>query len=249
MQIAKNEQICNAFLFSIICFWQLSSANAELVINGNFSTGQFAQPGDSNYRVFGPGFEGTLILPGQTALAGWQVSFSPFDIDQTFTPGVIIDPAFGLEWTNQSTFSNQRWIDLKRAADSWRVSQALSTLPGQNYLLSYQVLAGNQEGGAVSRIELAGNSTFAFEDTSSALSSPFWQTFTHPFVASSSSTLLSIMAKSSGLDPFTGPQIDNVSVTAVPEPPSLILLIVFIIGAIAFCRGPGCLGKSIDIAK
>ena len=57
---------------------------------GNFSTGQFAQPGDSNYRVFGPGFEGTLILPGQTALAGWSINRCHPTIVTMILPSMIL---------------------------------------------------------------------------------------------------------------------------------------------------------------
>jgi len=201
-----------------------NALTADLVSNGDFSSGSFAVEGDDNFESFGDGFSGTLILPGESILSDWEVSFSEFDADQTFS----FDPP-GLEWTDAEV-ANDRWIDFNRGGDLWRVTQTLDTVVGQQYRLVHDVLSGDFDGGATLQISLEGISTQTFTTVSSEIGSARFEEFSYVFIADSSSTVLSLSAVAIGLNEITGPQVSNGSWTAVPEPTCLPVLLIGLIG-------------------
>ncbi len=212
------QRICSIAIFTCCVS---ATCDAGIIVNGEFSLGQFASPGDSNYVVFAPGYTGTLVIPGSQILTGWNVGLSPFDPDRSLTFGG--PNHFGLEWTD-SVPESGKWIDLNRGGDLWQVSQTFMTVPGQSYQLSYLSLAGNVMGGAITQIQLIGHSILTFEDTTSAIGSPRWDQTLHNFIADSSTTSLVFSAKQAGLDPLTGTQIDRVAITAVPEPSAALVI-------------------------
>jgi len=127
----------------------------------------------------------------------------------------------GLEIRNNvagSAEDGQNFAEL----DTWTnstISQNLATVAGQTYVLSFwaqdreYVAAGSQGldytvAGVTQSV--AGGSV------------PGWTHFTETFKATGSSTLLSFAA--TGTSDSLGTSLDNVSVTAVPEPASLALM-------------------------
>lgn len=199
----------------------LQAASQNIVTNGDFELGLFASPGDPNYAIWEPGFVGTIIHPGSAILLGWDVAISPFDPDQSLSSEL----PNGLEWT-RLLHENNRVIDLNRGGDLWSISQQLSTVIGQQYQLSYDLQPGSVMGGATVRFSIAGTNVQAFESTSSIMDSPLWENHTHRFIADASTTILNITATAIGLDPASGPQIDNVKIIAIPEPATGTLLLL-----------------------
>jgi hypothetical protein len=195
------------------------SAQAAIVVNGSFENGSFAKPGDANFQWFAPGYTGTLVSPGKSLIANWNVTLSPFDPDQALT---FLSPTgpFGLEWASGS-LEKERWVDLNRGGDLWRVSQSISTLVGSSYFVSFDVLVGNAMGGARLRTQLDGTSSSSIEYIGSVVGPPRWERITQIFHADSKITTLSFMAVTTGVDFFSGPQIDRIEVTPVPEPTSI----------------------------
>jgi hypothetical protein len=217
----RMPKICLMCIF----FCTISQLQAALIQNGSFESGTFAAPGDPNFQNFAPGYIGTLVRPGETKISNWNVSFSPFDPDQAFT---FLNPngPFGLEWA-QGAIENERWVDLNRGGDLWRVSQNIATNFGTTYQISFDLLIGNVMGGAVIRTQVDGATSSFFDYTAEATGPPRWKRISHVFTASSSVTNLQFMALSVGLDTASGPQMDKVDVVVVPEPAAWICTFIF----------------------
>lgn len=200
-------------LFALVSFSTVEVSNAEIVSNGSFSNGDFAEEGDSNFVTFGANIRGTLILPGQSILSDWEVSLSEFDPDNSLS---FSEP--GLEWT-ENDFNIDRAIDFNRGGDLWRISQTLNTVAGQRYRLVHDIFSGQQFGGATLRILISGNCQTTIVDSKSVSSGPNrFEEFEYFFTADSALTNLSIFAIQIGPDPTSGPIMNNISITAVPEP-------------------------------
>jgi hypothetical protein len=202
-----------------------SESQAGLIQNGSFESGIFASAGDPNFQNFAPGYIGTLVRPGESKISNWNVSFSPFDPDQSFT---FLSPngPFGMEWA-EGALEKERWIDLNRGGDLWRVSQNIPTTSGTAYRISFDLLIGNVMGGAVIRTQVDGATSSFFDYTGETFGPPRWKRISHVFTADSSITNLQLMALSAGLDPASGPQIDKVEVDVVPEPSAWIYAVIF----------------------
>lgn len=132
----------------------------------------------------------------------------------------------------------QRNIDLDgsigTADDSGTLSQTFDTIAGQSYLVTFQ-LSGNPAGGPlVKQVQVSASDssqTFDYDiQTILPTNLPFDITYEQeefPFTAVNSSTTLSFASLTylTG-DTGFGPIIDNVSVSAVPEPASMSVVTV-----------------------
>ena len=99
------------------------------------------------------------------------------------------------------------------------ISQSLATSVGQKYLLSFWVQDRAGVDASSQGIDYSVNGT-----TNAVLggSVPGWTQVTQTFTAGSSSTLLSFAA--AGRSDSLGTSLDNISVTAVPEPAAFALM-------------------------
>jgi Protein of unknown function (DUF642)/PEP-CTERM motif len=184
-----------------------SDASAtSIVTNGSFEdTTHFAANGDD-----------TMSLPvGSTAMAGWTV---------TSNLSAWIGPAnpFGLTAQSGSYF-----LDLTDYHDTGPyggVSQSIATTVGGHYALSFYLGSSPEYGLPDSIVASAGLTTGTF---TSANSTPnFWQLETLLFTAASPSTVISLVGNSG--TSYIG--LDNVAVTAVPEPSSWAMMILGFMG-------------------
>lgn len=201
---------------------------AGFLINPSFEEGLFASPGDSNYNVFAPGVTGTIVYPGQDALTGWVVVLSPYDPDGLITavPGF----GLGLEWVNAEygSFDGNRFLNLNRGGDLYKIGQSIGTTFGQEYDFTYYGLGGSLFYGATTEVAITGNSVLVMSDDTTTMSSDDlrgWQRFTTRFTADSSTTSISLTAKKYGADLGSGTFIDALSVTSanpVPVPPTVV---------------------------
>jgi choice-of-anchor C domain-containing protein len=187
-----------------------------------------------------------LIALGQRAFAANLIQ------DPGFETPIVVDTAIGYDrYSAGSTFgswlvdsgnvdvTSTRWLpnsgnqslDLDGAIPG-AVSQTIPTLPGQKYQLSLY-LAGNTEGGSnIKTMEILWNAsavaTLTFNTTSRSDTNMGWSQQTlDNLVATGTSTTVefeSLDASDSGY----GPVLDDVSVTAVPEPlaPMTLLFVV-----------------------
>lgn len=175
------------------------SANAATIVNGSFETAS-VNPG-SGFATLGN---------GSTAINGWTV-------------GGSIDYIGGY-WAAQD---GGRSVDLA-GTSLGSVSQMITDLVnGQAYRVSYWV-SKNPDGGANTRTGTVtiGNaqSTFTFSAATPGGAGMVWEQRFFDFVANGSSGTLSFAADASAGCCF-GPALDNVSITAVPEPATWAMMI------------------------
>lgn len=171
-------------------------AFAATIINGSFETG-----------VPDPGAFATLDA-GSTNVDGWTVGGAGIDY-------------IGSYWFAQD---GVRSLDLS-ALGAGSVSQDLATAIGGRYAVTF-FMSGNPEGapGLKTLIASAGAASQTFTIDASAFSSPniVWTPFTFNFTATAATTTLTF---TSGVDTAFGAALDNVAITAVPEPASWGMLI------------------------
>ena len=173
-------------------------SQANLVTNGSFESGVFAPPTND-----------TQSLPvGSTTMTGWTVltdlvawigPANPFGLTAP-NGGMFLDLT---EYQNGSPFSG--------------VQQFIATVPGSQYTLSFALGTTQAAGLPASVTATVGATSQVF--SSSAPGSNVWTVMTLPFTASSASTLIRLQGTAG--QQYIG--LDNVSVTAVPEPPWYVL--------------------------
>jgi len=185
-------------------------AAAASIVNGSFEAGAPIPAG---------GF--TTESAGSGDITGWTVG------------GVSVD-YIGTYW---QAADGQRSIDLSGSifdpqtnTASGAVSQVLTTVTGKTYKVSF-ALAGNPDGpGGDSLKVLVTTASGAFPQVDTFLAGAGfnshaamgWVTKNFTFKATSGSTLL---AFASDNDSFYGPALDNVSISAIPEPATWAMMI------------------------
>ncbi|MEQ1904479.1 MAG: PEP-CTERM sorting domain-containing protein [Pirellulaceae bacterium] len=108
------------------------------------------------------------------------------------------------------------------------VIQAITTSPGETYRVSFYVgrADGNFAYSTASTVDLSinGGTRMPFTNSNSTAGRVNWQLFTTDFVASGAVTTLSFF-NGQITNSYTG--LDNISVSAIPEPSSLLLVAGF----------------------
>lgn len=186
-----------------------AGAQANLLVNGDFESGNFVPNGDS-----------TMVLaPGSTDLTGWDV-FS----DNVAWIGAG-NPFNGWTGTN-----GPRGLDLTSydsATPHGGVQQSFNTVTGAVYSFSFDLGAhGAYTDFSCVRV-VVGNFDSLFAVTNSGSTTQLWQNQSGAFVAQGTTTTISILGIRSGLN-TAGNDIglDNVVVEAVPEPASITALVI-----------------------
>ena len=138
------------------------------------------------------------------------------------TAGWTVGPN-GLEIRNNvagSAFSGGNYVELDTTANSW-ISQTLNTVAGATYTLSFSYANRPDFRSAASNgidWSIGGLGGLVGNNTTTT-----WQTLTTTFTGTGSPMTLRFAA--AGISDSYGTSLDNVSVTAVPEPQSLALML------------------------
>lgn len=194
----------------ILALAWISPAHAGLILNGDFED-----------PVIPPG--SNLPAPPQT-ITGWTVvGNNTALISEPYTEnGILFNAQSGNQWVDLSGFQNT-------TADG--LQQTVATTIGQDYRLAFHV--GRTDFfdpiAAVVNLQINGDPAGSFANFGLTPGATNWQQFVVDFTATSDSTTLTFL---NGLLPGTGfvAGLDNVELTAVPEPASLVLSGLGIVG-------------------
>lgn len=178
-----------------------SSASAVSITNGSFELGG---------EIAAGGFRSVPAL-NTTTITGWKVGGAGVDYIGTY-------------W---QAADGVRSIDLS-SSNAGSVSQTISTIAGKTYKVFFS-LSGNPDGGLGQKIAVSsvsgsvpGISTYTVGPANSR-ANMLWQRYSYIFTAFDTTSDLTFA--SATRTPY-GPALDNVSITAVPEPETWALLVV-----------------------
>ena len=199
----KKYLLGTALVAAMFAAAPAANAATNLIQNGSFEDGVDA------------GVFTTLAGGDSTSITGWTVL--PYSIDYV-----------GSYW---QASDGVRSLDLSGNAKGG-VSQTIATILGQKYTVSFD-LAGNPDGGYDTKfmVTTLGNGVgggaaeiYTFDvGPGNTRDNMGWTTFTYSFTATSASTTLNF---ASAENSAYGPALDNVSVSAVPEPATWAMMIV-----------------------
>ena len=214
----------------VLVFFGVACAQASVVANGGFELATLPPVGGE-----------IDLVTGSSALTNWSV-FST--AATTGTPLAVLEgPYYGLTQSQGS-----RWLDLTGLADSTSlfggVSQSLSVVVGQTYLVTFDVGVCNGAacgggvnlGAPVSVLARLGATSFTATNANSAVGNQ-WMSYQFLFTATSTTALLSFEGNSNTPLNHTYIGLDNIAVEIVaPEPASFALFGIGAAGLLAFAR-------------
>jgi hypothetical protein len=182
-------------------------AKGNLLSNGSFEAGTYSFGSDGAQD----------LAPGSTTIMGWTVitnHVAPIEAANIYS----IVPEDG----NVS-------LDLQGYSDGspyGGVEQAISTVAGGAYQLSFWLGVQNSVGSAVGPASLTASAGSASENFTNTLtgSGNQWEEFSMDFTASGTSTNISLSGLSTTGGAYIG--LDNATVIAVPEPGALGIVLV-----------------------
>lgn len=174
----------------------LANASSNLIVNGSFESSTF----NGSFTTFGA---------GSTGLTGWTIDFGSVDlINHYWQP-------------SQGNYS----LDLS-GNDDGVISQSFATVIGQKYVVSFD-MAGNPDDKGTDftkylQVGLSQEPLYTFDTTTTSRNQMGWVTKSFVFQAVSTQTRLHFAG---GQESAYGVALDNISVTAVPEPETYAMLL------------------------
>ncbi|MBN1256983.1 MAG: choice-of-anchor C family protein [Planctomycetes bacterium] len=177
------------------------NASASLINNGSFESGL------EEIGLW------TNLDPSSTSIDSWTVINSNIDYNGSY-------------W---EASDGERSLDLNGSNGPGGIEQSFTTVIGQEYLVSFDI-AGNPSTNTSNntaikwlRVAAAGDSAdFSFDIAGNTEADMGYETKDWTFIATATSTNLQFISLDSTMK--YGPVLDNVIVTAIPEPASLALL-------------------------
>ena len=186
-------------MFGALFIAGVSPAAAAPFTNGSFELGSV-----------NPGSGWATLGSGSSAIAGWEIFDGTIDYIGTY-------------W---QAANGSRSVDLNGNDGPAGIRQTFDTIDGATYQIRF-ALAGNPDGAPMTKsVQVASGAAlqlFTFTVPPGASHADMgWAYHSLLFTATSGSTTLSFLSDTAGV--YFGPAIDDVSVTAVPEPATLSLV-------------------------
>jgi choice-of-anchor C domain-containing protein len=188
-----------------------SSANAAFFQNGSFELG-----------IANIGQFTTLNAGDNASITGWTVGTGNIDYIGTY-------------WTS---VDGNRSLDLNGLVPG-SIFQTFDVVTGQTYQVTFDI-AGNPAGGpTLKTLTTSTNETIvlpSFNTTGKTLANMGWTPVSFNFTATGPTETLTFLSTTTtdsgvnGLPTAFGPALDNVSVTAVPEPSTWAMMILGFLG-------------------
>lgn len=173
------------------------AAQAMTIVNGSFEQGSFT----------GAPFD--TLAAGNSSITGWTIGGA------------------GVDWigSHWQAADGNRSIDLS-ALSAGSLAQSIATEIGKRYVVTF-ALAGNPDGGPNPKVvnvsaNGAGITPYSFTTGATTRPNMGWIDFSYSFIANSTATTLAFT--STALTP-SGPALDNVRISAVPEASTWAMLI------------------------
>jgi choice-of-anchor C domain-containing protein len=213
----KKIAILAAVLVCLPFMWS-AAAQANLILNGSFESG------------IAPGNFTTIYAGDSTSITDWTVTSGSVDYIGTY-------------WT---AADGSRSLDMNGLAPG-QIAQTFNTAVGQAYRVTF-ALAGNFDGDpnpkTMTVIASVGGSTQSFtfsEPANWSHNNMGWVPKTYDFTAADTTTTLTFTGDPTVISGWPngtpyGPTLDNVDVTAVPVPPTVLLLGSGLVGLLGLRR-------------
>lgn len=201
-KIMKTMTVLRSIIvLGIAVFGVAVPSHANLLQNGSFEIGNFV-----------PNADDAMLLPvSATDMTGWTVVANSLAWIGPSNP-------FGLSASDGSYF-----LDLSGYHDNapyGGVEQTIPTIIGDQYQLSLDLGSSTTYNtGPVSVLVTAGSASTTFTSTPTVNNG--WDLFIFDFIATSSSTTISLIGQASINESYIG--LDNVSVVPIPEPGTFAL--------------------------
>ena len=181
------------------------AAGPNLINNGGFESSSFS----GSFTTF---------AAGSTGLTGWTIGQDSVDLINTY-------------WVPSS---GRYSIDLSGNNDG-TISQSFATVAGQEYVVSFDMAANPYDDGDMLKfmqVGLSQQSMYTFSSVGHTLQNMGWTTQSFVFIATNQSSTLHFAGMQ---ESASGMALDNVSVTAVPEPETYAMLLagLGLMGAVA----------------
>ena len=185
-------------VLGLLLLLPVSRAHASPFTNGSFES-----------AAVNPGGGFTTLGAGNTSITGWQVMTASIDYIGTF-------------WERAD---GNRSIDLNGNQGAAGIRQTFDTVLGTTYRVDF-ALAGNPDGDPTTKtLNVSAGAAlqgYSFSTIGATRPDMNWDYRSFLFTATGTSSTLTFQSTTPGA--YYGPAIDDVSITAVPEPMTLALL-------------------------
>lgn len=184
-----------------------ATASANLILNGSFEAPALDSGTITTFGV------------GSTAITGWTV----LGVDSSIISGDHISSLLLLQ-----AQAGQQWLDLTGPGTNSSangISQNIATLVGQTYALSFYVGSATENAtlfASTVDVSIAGSARVSYTNPTAPTTQFDWQLFTVQFTATSPTTEIAFYNGSENFNHLSA--LDNVAVTAIPEPSTYALL-------------------------
>ena len=181
-------------------------SNATLIANGSFEA-----------MVIPHGYQ--VMHVGSTLIEPWEISRENVDL-------------VGSYW--QAADGTQS-LDLNGSGGIGAVAQTFSTIVGQLYRVTF-AMAANPDGCSIytMAVAAAGSQAEFSADVCGTVTSMGWEDKSWDFIATAETTTLEFLSLSGSGE--SGPALDDVAVTPVPEPSVASLIMMGLVAIGFFCR-------------